>query len=65
MSGNGPLFRVSISGVVAQESKRLAKVASSMGIKAKFMSSLTAIHQRLRNDPLGFGEERYQTKNPN
>jgi hypothetical protein len=65
MSGNGPPFRVSVSGALRQEIRRLAKAASSMGIKGEFVWSFTSILQRLRHDPLVFGEDRFGTKTLN
>src|ERR1700722_15302178 len=62
MSENGAPFQVSVSGEVAQEIKGCAKVAASMGMRALFISSLEAIYQRLRHDPLDFGERRFGAK---
>lgn len=62
MNQNGPLFRVSLSGELVKEIKRLAEVARLRGIKAEFVSSLTSIQQRLRDDPLVFGEHRFSAK---
>lgn len=64
MSSNGSVFRVILSGALRQDIRLLAKIASAMGVKAAFLSSLVAINQRLRNDPLGFGEQRFRTSNP-
>jgi len=66
MSENGSPFRVKISGAaLAHQIKVLATTASTMGVKKEFLTSLAAIHQRLSKDPLGFGEPRFQTHNPN
>ena len=62
MSKNGAPFQVSLSGEVAQEIKYCAQVASSMGIRASYISSLDAIQKRLRYDPSVFGERRFGSK---
>jgi len=61
MSGNGHLFRVSMSGLIVQEIKALAEIATSMGQRAAFLTALEAIYHHLRNNPREFGEHRFST----
>jgi hypothetical protein len=60
--GNGQpeLYKVIVSSQIGQEIKRLHQEAAAQGRGQQFLSSLRAIHDRLVNDPLNFGEPAYR-----
>jgi hypothetical protein len=60
-----PRFEVILSASVSQEIKRLARRADDLGIRASFVAALGVIHERLRRNPLNFGEYCFEWKNLN
>ncbi|MBI2807602.1 MAG: hypothetical protein HYX68_21690 [Planctomycetes bacterium] len=56
-------YRITLVGTVREETKRLAKVAASVGKKIAFLDALKAIEARLSGDPSQFGELRYHLAN--
>ncbi len=60
--GNGQPVRyeVTLSGAVAAAVKQLHAQAMQAGTGQQFMTALRDIVERLRQDPLGFGEPKYR-----
>jgi hypothetical protein len=56
----GPPFQVSFSGVMAEAIRQLQRQASREGRGEDFLSAVRAVVERLRQDPLGFGEPLYR-----
>lgn len=56
--GNGQqrIYRLSISGAVAEQIKAEGRRALDAGRLKSFIAALRTVEQRLRNDPLAFGE---------
>jgi len=56
--GNGQpiVFKVSFSGALAQELKKLHKRAKSAGLGDAYLEALRVAVFRMKNDPWGFGE---------
>jgi hypothetical protein len=56
--GNGKLvrFKISNSGVLAEQLKRLEADAQLAGVMKDVKPALVVIKKRLQEDPLGFGE---------
>jgi hypothetical protein len=52
-----PGFEVSISGATRELLTRLHDAAAADGRKPDFLAALRTISQRLRTDPVSFGEE--------
>jgi hypothetical protein len=54
--GNGTLYQISFSGLIAQELKKLSKHAKAAGVGKEFVEALELAVFRMRHDPWGFGE---------
>src|SRR5262245_9901307 len=62
VAGNGqrPKYRVSLLGPVAEVLKNIRDQAILAGNEAEIVAALRIIYERLRQDPLGFGEPLYR-----
>ena len=58
--GDNPSYEVHCSALVAQALKDLQRKASQAGVGEQVLSAIKAIHERLANAPLEFGEPLYQ-----
>lgn len=59
-SGNGNLFHVSSSAHVLDLFKRIQADEIKAGRGEEFVQALFALHDRLRDDPKGFGESLFR-----
>jgi hypothetical protein len=50
-------YQVSISGAVRELLIRLTDTATASGLRDEFLAALRLISERLRTDPVSFGEE--------
>lgn len=59
MNPPDPGFNVSMSGATRERLDRLHARAAADGRRAEFLASLQTILERLRDEPVSFGEELY------
>lgn len=55
--GNGKYYRISFSGLIAAEIKKLIKEAKAAGIGPAFVKALQQAMFRMEHDPWEFGEQ--------
>jgi hypothetical protein len=59
-AGNGQaIFQVHLSGMIAENERRLQRQAWQEGRGASFIIAMRSITKRLKNDPRAFGEPLY------
>jgi hypothetical protein len=59
-NGHSGAFRVTMSGNTAQVLKQFHSRAIARGVGSKFLAAFRIIEQRLRTDPVEFGEPLYR-----